>query len=108
MWVQNKLIPDATEWLGKRNEEVKHIYSITKKKRSQIKIPDRHQNATDMASWHTENDSLNSTAEHFWHLENKKQQKGAKSKTRETPSTCERVIVGFHSIRCSFGKQKLW
>lgn len=30
--MQNKLIPDATEWLGKRNEEVKHIYSITKKK----------------------------------------------------------------------------
>lgn len=81
MWVQNKRIPDATEWLGKRNEEVKHIYSITKKKkRSQIKIPDRHQNATDMASWHTENDSWNSTAEHFWHLENKKERNQRREK----------------------------
>lgn len=67
MWVQNKRIPDTTEWLGKRNKEVKHIYNITKLKKrvTQIKIPDRHQNAIDMASWHTENDSLNSTAEHF-------------------------------------------
>lgn len=46
-------------------------YKIKKKRVTQMKIPDRHQNAIDMASWQTENDSLDSTAEHFWHLENK-------------------------------------